>query len=120
MHPAMPWTIELLDVPKAVSVRACGPMKLAVIRQIARKPLAEAPSHGVHQFLVDDRDMVPQLSTLELHDLPDMLSRMGLEKRDRAAVVYTKSSPKAEDFRFLETTALNRGFSIRLFTDLDQ
>jgi hypothetical protein len=34
--------------------------------------------------------------------------------------VYTKSAPKAEDFRFFETTAINRGFSIRLFTDLDQ
>jgi hypothetical protein len=48
-----------------------------------------------------------------------MLGRMGLGKDDRAAVVYAKASLKAEDFRFFETTARNRGFSIRLFTDMD-
>jgi hypothetical protein len=116
----MPWTIQLLDAPKAVCVQACGAMKLVLIRQIAGEALAVAASHGVRQFLVDNREMEPQLSTLEVHELPDMLEHMGLGRRDRAAVVYTKSAPKAEDFRFFETTAINRGFSIRLFTDLDQ
>ena len=115
----MPWTIQIIHMPRAVSVKATGPMKLVLVKQIAAEALAEAATHGVHQFLVDDREMVPELSTLEIHELPDTLGRMGLGKDDRAALVYTKTSPKAADFRFFENTARNRGFSIRLFSDMD-
>ena len=114
----MPWTIEMMDMPKAVSVKATGPMKLVLIKQIAAEALAQAASRNVHQFLVDDREMVPELSTLEIYELPAMLERMGLGKRDRAAVVHSKTSPQAMDFRFFEDTARNRGFRIRLFTGM--
>jgi len=114
----VPWTIEMMDLPKAVSLKATGPMKLVLIKQIAAEALAQAAFHNVRQFLVDDREMVPELSTLEIHELPATLERMGLGKRDRAAVVYNKTSPEAMDFRFFEDTARNRGFRIRLFTDM--
>lgn len=116
----MPWKIQLIDNPPAVAVEASGPMKLALVKELAAEALGEAASHELHKFLVDDREMVPDLSTLELHQLPDILERMGLGKRDRVAVVYCERSPKAEDFRFFENTAINRGFDIRLFTDLNQ
>ena len=31
--------------------------------------------------------------------------------------LYTESSPKAIDFRFFETRAQNRGYSVQLFTE---
>lgn len=116
----VPWKIQLIDNPPAVTVEAIGPMKLALVKEVAVQALAEAASRDLHKFLVDDREMVPDLSTLELYQLPDVLGRMGLGKRDRAAVVYSERAPKAEDFRFFENTAINRGFDVRLFTDLNQ
>ena len=116
----MPWKIQLIDNPAAVAVEASGPMKLALVMEVAAQALAEAASHELHKFLVDDREMIPDLSTLELYQLPEVLERMGFGKRDRAAVLYCERSPKAEDFRFFENTAINRGFDVRLFTDLDQ
>ena len=116
----MPWKIELIEDPPAVAVEASGPMKLVLFKEVAAQALARAASHDLHKFLVDDREMVPELSTLELHQLPDVLERMGFAKGDRAAVLYCERSPKAEDFRFFENTALNRGFDIRLFTGMDE
>ena len=115
----MPWTIHLLETPPAIAVKASGPMKLVLVKQIAAEALAEAAAHGVHRFLVDDREMVPLLSTLEIYELPDTLARLGLDKRDRVAVVYASTAPKAGDFSFFEDTAVNRGFDVRLFTDVN-
>ena len=117
--PPMPWKIELIDTPPAIRVNASGPMKFVLIKQIAAEAIAEAAAHQVHRYLVDDREMIPQLSTLEIHELPDMMERMGLGKHDRVAVVYAESSPKAADFKFFEDTARNRGFDVQLFTDVN-
>ena len=95
-------------------------MKFVLFKEVAAQALAQAANHGLHKFLVDDREMVPDLSTLELYQLPDVLERMGFGRRDRAAVLYCETSPRAEDFRFFEDTALNRGFDIRLFTEMDK
>ena len=116
----MPWKIELIEDPPAVAVEASGPMKLVLVKEVAAQALAQAASHDLHKFLVDDREMVPELSTMELHQLPDVLEQMGFRKHDRAAVVYCLSSPRAQDFRFFEDTALNRGFDVRLFTGMDE
>lgn len=83
----MPWKIQLIDNPPAVAVEAIGPMKLALVKEVAAQALAEAASRDLHKFLVEDREMVPDLSTLELYQLPDVLERMGFRKRDRAAVL---------------------------------
>lgn len=116
----MPWKIELIEDPPAVAVEASGPMKLVLLKEVAAQAFAQAAKHDLHKFLVDDREMVPDLSTMELHQLPEVLERLGFGKRDRAAVVYCLSSPKAQDFRFFEDTALNRGFDVRLFTGMDE
>ena len=116
---AMPWTIEILEDPKAVSSKLIGPMKLVVVKEVAAAALKLAAEERVNKFLDDARGMQPELTTLEIHGLPDTLGKLGLGKHDKVAIVYTESSPRAADFRFFETAALNRGYSVRLFTRLD-
>lgn len=115
----MPWTIEILDNPKAVAATLLGPMKLVVVKEVAAAAIKAAGEHRVDKYYTDERGMQPELSTVEIHGLPDVLGKMGLEKMDKVAVVYTASSPRAADFRFFETAALNRGYSVRLFTRPD-
>ena len=115
----MTWKIRLIDDPPAVHVTVSGNLRLPHIKQFASETLAEAAQRAVRRFLMDKRDMVPQLSTLEIHDLPDTLARLGFARNDPVAIVYSETSPKAADFRFFENTALNRGFRLRLFTRID-
>lgn len=115
----MPWTIEILDDPKAVSSTLVGPMKLVVVKEVAAAAIKLAAEKHVDKFLDDARGMQPELTTLEIHGLPDTFGKLGLGKLDKVAVVYRESSPQAADFRFFETAALNRGYSVRVFTRLD-
>lgn len=115
----MSWEIQIIDQPRAVRGSATGPMGLAAVKQFATELLTEAARQGLHRILIDDRDMMPQLSTLEIHGLPEILARLGLCSHDQIAIVYSGNSPKAADYRFLENTALNRGFDVRLFTRME-
>lgn len=116
---AMPWTIDILDDPKAVSSTLIGPMKLVVVKEVAAAALKLGAEKRVDKFLEDARGMQPELTTLEIHGLPDTFGKLGLGKLDKVAIVYTESSPQAADFRFFETAALNRGYTVRLFTRSD-
>lgn len=115
----MPWKIRLIDRPPAVHVTVSGNLRLPLIKRLASEALAEAARRAVRRFLMDEREMVPDLSTLEIHQLPDILARLGLAKSDPVAIVYSETAPRAADFRFFENTALNRGFRLRLFTRID-
>ena len=92
-------------------------MRLVTIKQLSGEAIAVAPPGAVRKFLSDDRHMVPQLSTVELYELPGILEDLGLRRTDRVAVVYSTSSPKRSDFEFFEDVARNRGFTVQLFTD---
>jgi len=116
----MPWTIEVEERDHIVRVVSDGPMRLVTIRQASAEAIASAPPDRTRKFLADERRMLPQLSTLEIFDLPGVLEDLGLRKADRVAVVYSKSSPKRSDFEFFENVARNRGFSVQLFTDPDR
>lgn len=113
----MPWHIEIIEEPKAVSASLEGPMRLIMVKEAAAAAIRTAAEHHLDKYYTDERKLQPELSTLEIHGLPDALGAMGLGKRDKVAIVYTASSPRAMDFRFFETTALNRGYSVKLFTD---
>lgn len=115
----MSWKIQIIDRPRAVCGSATGLMGLAAVKQFVAELRMEAARAGLNRILIDDRNMTPQLSTLEIHNLPDILGRLGFVKNDPVAIVYSETSPKAADFRFFENTALNRGFRLRLFTRID-
>ena len=113
----MPWKIEILDEPKAVSARLEGPMRLVMVKEVAAAAIRAAAEHRLDKYYTDERGLQPQLSTMEIHGLPDALGAMGLGRHDKVAILYTESSPKAIDFRFFETRAQNRGYSVQLFTE---
>ena len=113
----MPWTLEILREAQAVSTTLSGPMKLVLVKEVAAAALGAAAREGLHRHYSDSRKMEPQLSTMEIHGLPEALGQMGLGQGDKVAIVYSHSSPKAADFHFFETTAQNRGFAVRLFAN---
>jgi len=105
---------------RVVRVIPEGPMRLVTIRQLSAAAIAAAPPGRPRKFLSEDRNMLPELSTVELFDLPSILERLGLERSDRIAVVYSPDSPKRSDFEFFENVAYNRGYAVKLFTDPDK
>jgi hypothetical protein len=102
-----------------VIIRYAGVIGLDDVRKGSREAVKLMAANNAMLAIVDTRDIDFRLSTLEIFDLPTTLSAIiaesGLELRKirRALLVSTIN----EDFHFVETVALNRGYQVKLFED---
>ena len=71
---------------------------------------------GYRRVLADARHHVGGIDVLDLHQIGEMISRE-IPGGCRVAVVVSEASLGMD--RHLETVAVNRGVSLRLFTDCD-
>jgi hypothetical protein len=93
-----------------------GTVDMAEARRLATDLWTAAATHGATKLLIDDREMVLRLSSIDLYDLLPQFEELGFQRTWKAAVVYSKSGGQAAEFGFLETVCRNRGFNFRVFT----
>lgn len=102
-----------------VSVRTAGVLTIADVRRFAVEAFAQAVPMGTTRFLVDHRASRPEASTLDIYGLPEELRAIGLPLGARVATVLAPGMPGRKEFDFFENVALNRGFAMRNFDDVD-
>ena len=74
-----------------------------------------------NRYLVDHREMTPDLNAVELLDLVSTNQKMNLENTAKIAMLYSENSSKKEDFDFYLVRALNIGtYNFRVFVDFQQ
>ncbi|MFP4028970.1 MAG: hypothetical protein ACLFWL_14360 [Candidatus Brocadiia bacterium] len=115
----MPWEIGLINSNQIVRVINYGTMVPESFKKMAEEALSVAHKGGLHRFLVDQREMEADLSTMEVYDLAEMLHEAGYGPKDRLAHVFVPSSSDAKDFEFYATVCRNQGLMVRVFKDLD-
>jgi len=112
------WTIDYLPEAAVVRVTTSGAMTREDHRAFILDTLAVGKTHGAIRFLVDHRDMTTALSIEDVFDLPTVISGLGVERRQRAAIVYRDDSASRDDFFFYDARNISMGIrNIRLFTD---
>jgi hypothetical protein len=85
---------------------------------MATSKLMEEMSHcNCNRFLMDHREVKLSMSIVDLFYLPMVASKIGVPRSSRIAVVY---STQEDDYRFIENVGRNRGFNVRVFTDVDE
>jgi hypothetical protein len=89
-----------------------------IISEIARV----AREKNCFLYLSDYREATIEMSTLQIHDIPNVLSdlvtSLGLHPRQfKRAIVVQKSY---QDFYFFETVTLNAAQNIKLFQDINE
>lgn len=72
--------------------------------------------YGSHRILLDHRQAIPELSTVEIFQRPKIAKSLGLSILSKIAVIY---GVQEEDYRFFETTSFNQGFNMKLFTEIN-
>jgi hypothetical protein len=72
--------------------------------------------HDCKRFLNDLRQAQLDLSTIEIYEIPGVLEVAGIDKTWRRAIVASRD---LEDYRFFQAIAFNRGYTVRVFTELD-
>lgn len=114
----MSWNIEYLESESTILITTSGAQDMAAVQQMATEVAELAARFGVTRFLKDDREATLQLSTMEIFDVPKILTELGIPNSSRIAVVIKGSTAQARDFRFFETRSHNEGrHYVRIFTD---
>jgi hypothetical protein len=81
-----------------------------------REVLKIASEHGCKRFFSDMREAELALSTVEWFGLLELLDTIGFDRSWKRAIVVARD---LETYRFFEVAALNRGYRIKIFTDLN-
>ena len=64
--------------------------------------------------------MNPEISTVDIYNLPKVLEGLGDSRKSRTAIVISPHSDSKKDFSFFETASLNQGFQVKLFFDVEK
>jgi len=115
----MEYTTEYKEMDDIYLVQVTGRVKRpddsVALQQFARQIEEES---GHHRFLFDMRQaqiVAGTYSTFETGTVPNDASRKQLQ--EIVALVYAGD---LEDHKFMETVAVNRGYQLKVFDDMDE
>jgi len=112
-------TINVTLVPEDGIVAATveGRLTVGVAEQTISEMTEVSTRHYADLLLVDLRNATMAASTTDIYYLPSRFAGLGLNSRHKLAL-FVAQDQQAHDF--LETVSYNRGYSIRVFEDLDE
>ncbi len=123
----MPYTITYNPETGFVEAKVQGTISFNEIKEIYSKYVQTTMENESFLYLADYREATLDLSTMELYDLPKILSDIAaplginVHKLRRAAVIAKGLKNKhLRDYGFYETVTLNRGQNTKLFEDMDE
>jgi len=116
----MPWETKILKNEGIINTTCSGTMNYEQIVQMSSEGIQAGKKHGINKYLIDNRDIAPDLSLRDISNLPKAFNEQGLGSWNKVAVVFSPRSTKKENLTFFETASFNYGFLIRIFTDKNQ
>ena len=95
-----------------------GRRTLDVVLSIAQETIAACKDHNTQKVLIDVRKLEGRLSTIDAYNIPaeyfkDMRDPMIIKK-----VAIIELEEFVEEYRFFENVAVNRGYNLRVFSDI--
>jgi len=105
-----------------IETKVQGDLSLEEAKELITEIGTAARENNCFLCLSDYRETTMHLSTIEIYDIPQLLSgmleSMGVDaQKFKRAIVVAKS---LKDFHFYETVTLNTGQNIRLFADIEE
>jgi hypothetical protein len=116
----MAHTIVYNPDTRVIEIKFRGDITLEEVKKLYSESLRVAKQENCFLFLSDYRDASMKLSTLEIYDLPKILSSIFTAAEVpayhlRRALVVAKDQ---KDYRFFETVTSNSGQTARIFQDV--
>ncbi|MBA4378909.1 MAG: hypothetical protein C0395_09715 [Gemmatimonas sp.] len=102
------------EVQDVIMGRVQGRLDAAVAKEVATDLARLVREHGCRFLLMDLRGVQITSSTLEIYMIPRVVKEAGVSSGIKRALVVAEITP---DFDFLETTSVNAGNLVKLFTD---
>lgn len=113
----MSHSLEYREKDGYVLLRMFGDLNAEVARPAIKAWLAMAAEYDCKRVLIDYTDCNVTESTIGMFDLAAKLGDVGVPRTMPIAAV---AAGDLEDHRFVETVAQNRGWTYKVFTDLEE
>jgi hypothetical protein len=116
----MSYTLTIVKKDDVLWATATGTRSLERVMGITRDIFAACAEKNVRKALLDVRGLEGHLTTTAAYDIPnEYFSRIrNRSVMTHAALVDRKES--AEYYRFFEDVAVNRGYALRVFSDIGE
>jgi len=111
----MGYTIEYIAEDDIVQVTVIGTFNFDCTLDMTSDVIKQLSNNGSHRLLQDHRQASLEMSTLEIFKLPRVAKAFGLASNTKVALVY---DPEQKDYQFIETTTVNQGYVLKIFTDI--
>ena len=114
----MPYTITHLEDENILEIIYRGRVKPVEVMTAITKTLVLSKKHKTNLFLIDCLELVDDKALVFENyklgaDLTKMLQKIPQEVKD--AIILPRSAQAADNIRFFETVAINRGLNVYLF-----
>jgi hypothetical protein len=109
----MNYNLKIENMGDYLLFRATGTRSMDSVLSMTKDVLAACAREKVKKALVDVRAMIGKLTTMEAYDLPDHHFPLMRDRNILVRVVIVDRKENEARYQFLETVAVNRGFSIR-------
>lgn len=116
----MPFYITVSPDKFYIQINLCGIIKAEDLPVMIDRCDNLIKETGITNFLCDCREMNAQHSIMDLYDTIDNFAKTANATSFREALVYNKGAESEEKIRFYETAALNRGYFVRMFSDINE
>ena len=112
----MEYQIENLETGEIIRVEARGVLEESALNRIDAGLYEAASEHGCERVLYDLREAELDLSSAEIYFRPKSVSSLGNVHHFKIAIVYSQDEEK---YQFVELTAQNKGFTLKVFKNYD-
>lgn len=109
--------VEYLAPQRVVKITARGPLTLEANNQLVAAAVAAGKQYETNLFLVDDRNTEVAMNIVNLYDLPEHNSQLGVMRDFRVALIFTPTQRNSDVFKFYEDRIVITDFQQRVFTD---
>jgi hypothetical protein len=112
--------IDYLEEDAIVFVEMTGIMNFEDHKRFAEETLSFAKKYNSHKILTNMLDMIPQLTVLEIDNMPKTLIECGVTPEHRIAALHNPPSPYDKGFTFFRNVASLKSLYIKQFTNKDE
>jgi hypothetical protein len=84
---------------------------------MAQEAFAAAQKYNTKKVIVDHRQIQPNLSVLQIDDLPRMFKSLGIGPEYKVAILFDSASPKSGNFTFFQNVSIISSLQFRVFSE---
>ena len=115
-HP-MEWKVEYLAAENILYVKTKGILTSESANEMVKEIVSAVSRFQCKRQIIDHRGTTFALTVSEYYQRPRINQEIGISRTWKIAMVFKELN---QDTHFMETVFMNRGFTFRVFQDIDE